>query len=58
VAGAGVEAESRRGRDQVAVGVLVRIDAVDVAEVVTVGWAVLLGGAGGDPADGTSRALG
>jgi hypothetical protein len=38
VAGAGIESESRRGWDFVAVRILMTVDAVDVAHALTVAW--------------------
>jgi hypothetical protein len=51
VAGAGIESESRRGRDYVAVRVLFTVDAANVAQALTVAWGAFQGAAGDDLAE-------
>jgi hypothetical protein len=48
VAGAAIESESRRGRDFVAVRILLTIDAADVAQALTVAWGAFQGAASDD----------
>jgi hypothetical protein len=50
VVDAHIESESRRGRDYVAIRVLMTVDAVDVAEALTVAWDAFQRAAGDDPA--------
>ena len=59
VAGPAIESESRRGRDFVAVKILMTVDAVDVAQALTVAWGAFQGAAGDDLAGwdlGSARA--
>jgi hypothetical protein len=48
VADAHIESESRRGRDFVAVRILLTVDAADVAQALTVAWDALQGAASDD----------
>jgi hypothetical protein len=50
VADAHVESESRRGRDYVAVRILMTVDAADVAQALTVAWDAFQRAVGDDPA--------
>jgi hypothetical protein len=51
VANAEVESESRRGRDYVAVRILLIVDAGDVAQALTAAWEAFLRAVGDDPAE-------
>ena len=48
VAEAGIESESRRGRDFVAVKILITVNAADVAQALTVAWDAFQDAADGD----------
>jgi hypothetical protein len=50
IADAQVESESRRGRDYVAVRVLMTVEAADVAEALAFAWDAFQRAAGDDPA--------
>jgi hypothetical protein len=50
VAEAGIESESRRGRDYVAVRILMTVDAANVAQALTVAWEAFHRATGDDPA--------